>query len=398
MQEFKAVGDEIFKRWSALDFDEARFPEIATSALESAALHERVGLDEVANWVVGATEFPTASVSKTFSDAGFCVYYTSRFVIEVLTWLEASTAIHQHNFCGAFQVLQGESLHTEYKFVPAKRVSERLLFGSIERSSLETLPTGAVQAIEAGSDYIHRLFHLERPSISIVVRAFVQSTSPQYAYVEPGVCYDPFNRPAEIEQQFKMLSVLSAIPGPRFADHLCALIARSDQYLAFTVAHTFGPTMYERLETDALRSVFEDKFGPNAALVDGAMVAAERFNRITLMRQRVRTPEKRFFLALLLNASTKAELLEAITLRYPDQDPCDFVVALLRDMSGLAGFFEFDEAGMAFLDSALRSNSPADTIVALETDCGVGRTFENRAHLEDLDHGFRRSILEPLLS
>ncbi len=67
-------------------------------------------------------------------------------------------------------------------------------------------------------------------------------------------------------------------------------------------------------------------------------------------------------------------------------------------MSGLAGFFEFDDAGIEFLGTAMRCSSKAETMSKLESACGSGQTFQDRAELEDLEHGFRNSILEPLLT
>jgi len=59
----------------------------------------------------------------SFADPPLTVFSGLRFHIDVYLWFEATTAIHQHGFCGAFQVLSGSSIHSWYTFESEKKIN-----------------------------------------------------------------------------------------------------------------------------------------------------------------------------------------------------------------------------------------------------------------------------------
>lgn len=362
MEAFRRAGDEILRRWRAAEFDERLFPELVPEVLGEADLHRGVSLEALVDDVLFSEELPPAAVSKTFSDAGVCVYHDQRFVMEALTWLDASTAVHQHNFCGAFQVLAGSSLHTEYSFHPTRRINEQLSFGRLERGELTLLEAGAISPILAGDAFIHRLFHLERPSLSLVVRTVVQGASPQYAYAEPGIAFDPFKRPEELDQRIKMLRVLERLGLSRqteLLERLRRLIAESDLYTAFWYATEFASTLNARGALEELVPAVEDRFRDEAPLVVAAIDRVWRYQRIVALRRRATDPEHRFFLALLLNVADLGEFLQLVALRCPGEDSREKAVQWSEELSQLGGFLACDEEELDRLSAWLRADAGA---------------------------------------
>jgi hypothetical protein len=75
------------------------------------------------------------------------VYAGRRFYVEVVFWAEGTTAIHQHSFSGAFQVLVGSSIHTLYGFERGEAVARELADEAAERGGSPQFsprhPTGA---------------------------------------------------------------------------------------------------------------------------------------------------------------------------------------------------------------------------------------------------------------
>src|ERR1044072_3448062 len=117
MELFKTLGAEIEKLWREENYDETRFPEIAAEALRQARLPEKVSAWEVVDWTLNETNLPAQQdVYAKFGDPPITLYNSPRFHIDVYFWLEGTTAIHQHGFCGALQVLHGSSLHSWYDF------------------------------------------------------------------------------------------------------------------------------------------------------------------------------------------------------------------------------------------------------------------------------------------
>jgi hypothetical protein len=357
MDLFRRTGDEIRRRFLAAELDDEAFPDIVVPVLEEARLHEAVTLESLVDGVLDAERLPPAAVAETFSDAGVCVYHDAHFSIEVLTWLDASTMAHEHGFCGAFQVLAGGSLHTTYRFDAQRRVSEKLTFGRLERSRVERLRPGAIAPILPGNRFIHRLFHLERPSLSLVVRTSVKGALPQYAYLEPGIAYDPFGRSQALAQHVKLLRVLQRLNHPGFVERLCKRIESADLYSAFILAMEFGRGLQGHDDLGGLAPILHERFREQATTVESALEQRRRFDRITALRRRVSDPDQRFFLALLLNAADRSELLDLIAGDRPGQPPEELALGWLGAVAERGGLGELDRTGLEQLATWLRGET-----------------------------------------
>ena len=99
------------------------------------------------------------------------------------------------------------------------------------------------------------------------------------------------------------------------------------------------------------------------------------------MRGQIEDPDLRFFLALLINVSARADILSLIAMRYPDQSPSQTILVWAEELlfpidSGLAlldaafpetldaTVDEQADALMATLEFALEENSTAGNIPA----------------------------------
>src|SRR6185369_4025886 len=117
MQAFTELGNEMEDRWRAMDYDETRFPELAAEALRRACLPEKVSAWDVLAWTLQQSEMPRQmDVHGRFGDPPVTVFVAPRFYIDVYFWFHGTTSMHQHGFCGAFQVLEGSSIHSWYEF------------------------------------------------------------------------------------------------------------------------------------------------------------------------------------------------------------------------------------------------------------------------------------------
>src|SRR4029077_7499028 len=106
-----------------------------------------------------------AKLDEAFGQPPVTLFWNGRFQIDVLFWHTATTAIHQHAFCGAFAVLGGSSVHCRYEFTPRRKLNSRFLIGRAALREVELLEVGAMRRIARGAGLIHSLFHLETPSV-----------------------------------------------------------------------------------------------------------------------------------------------------------------------------------------------------------------------------------------
>src|SRR6187431_1096922 len=167
MDVFQKLGAEIEESWREQNYDEGVFPKLAAEALERADLPSKVSAWEVIEWTLDQTELPQQmDPNANFGDPPITLFVAPHFFIDVYFWLNGTTQIHQHGFCGAFQVLLGSSIHSWYEFERTESVSPFLETGEMSLKVCELLKVGDIQEIRAGQQYIHSLFHLDQPSVT----------------------------------------------------------------------------------------------------------------------------------------------------------------------------------------------------------------------------------------
>lgn len=163
MEFFRRLGDDLTARWRARGNREEEFPAIAAD--HNAPSHVRPA--EILDWVLQADALPYQEPSEI--DLALTLYWSERFAIYALFWVDGTTLIHDHDAWGAFQVLAGSSLHTTFSFDESERVTSCVALGELKLRKLETLRQGDVREVAVGRAFIHSLFHLDRPSVTIAI-------------------------------------------------------------------------------------------------------------------------------------------------------------------------------------------------------------------------------------
>lgn len=317
LKPFEDLGKAVEQEWKKADNSRDAFPEIATEALSSSRALTRVEPDEIISWLMS----PAATLEQRDSDFGqppVNLYLTDDFRIEALFWIDSSTRVHEHSFAGAFGVLAGESLHSKYKFEPERVVSQRFIVGRTSFLEAELLKQGAVRPILPDDRLIHSLFHLVRPSVSIVVRTTRGKTErPQYGYQKPFIAVDPFNVPEVQTVQLRMLQSLLAVNQTLFWKSAGEIVrTSSDPWMLYHVL----AIAYRKSDDQANWAQLLQEVNPEHQDLLQYIVPCLRQDsrdlRITLLRSTVHNPTHRFFLALLLNVPTRTDLYRLIAERF----------------------------------------------------------------------------------
>jgi hypothetical protein len=335
MQYFQELGRMVEDRWYAANRDDRAFPDVAASALRDLPAHQHVSPSQILEWLYTTPVLPPQlEFPGRFGQPPLTLYCGHRMVVDVYFWIDSTTSVHQHSFGGAFQVLSGSSHHTTYSFTEAHRISHTLRLGEVKVKEHEYLTPGCVRAIPVGSQLIHSLFHLERPSCTVVVRTTHSlGAEPQYNYQRPHVARLPieYQEPLVIRRAQALLA-LRATDRAEFDRTLRRVIETSDLQTVFTVlldhlghVNDLG-TVVELLQParkrhgnliDFLPPVFEEELRQRA---------------IVTRRRNVLDPNHRFFLALLLNGIDRANLLHMVRERHPDGDPIAQTMTWLREL------------------------------------------------------------------
>src|SRR5262249_25124801 len=121
------------------------------------------------------------------------LFRARRFYVDALFWVDGTTTIHDQAFAGSFQLLSGASIEATFTFAPSRDVDGHLRVGELNAIRSTLVHPGDVSLIPPGPSYIHSLFHLVRPSLSLVVRTFSDaSMGVQRAYSPAGLGWNPF--------------------------------------------------------------------------------------------------------------------------------------------------------------------------------------------------------------
>ena len=421
MELFRNIGAEIEETWRGQNYNEEVFPSIAADALRRADLPSKISAWEVIEWTLGQTELPPQKdPHANFGDPPITLFVGPRFFIDVYFWLEGTTQIHQHAFCGAFQVLVGSSLHSWYEFERTESINVFTEAGEMRLKVCQLLNVGDIQEILAGRQYIHSLFHLDQPSVTIVVRTDRSPLHrPQFSYYKPSLAIDPFFEHETTTKQLQSIRALFISRHPETDRMVAGLLERSDFQTSFAILNTvreflsgtpLGQLFSLESPAERFNSLLEivvRRHGAKAKGLSAVFAHRDRVGEIVRRRSYVTDTEHRFFLALVLNVEGRDTILGLIGTRFPDSDPIDKVLDWTHDLSqtrvvgvntpNALGIEGFDDVDLSLLENLLRGRSDDEARQAIVSDYGVERSasFDLQGKLTRIHES---AIFRPLLS
>lgn len=392
MQFFQDLGSLVEERWREKNYREEAFPEIAGRALVEMAPHRGVDPWDIIRWLNTTTQLPEQQdVAGAFGNPPVTVFNGPRFYIDVYYWLDGTTSIHQHGFAGAFQVLLGSSIHSQYDFEEKERINAHFAVGRIVLDSVELLKQGDVRHIVPGQQHIHSLFHLDRPSATVTIRTrSTPGAQPQFNYHKPYFASDPFYQSPVMFKRLQCASLLLSMKHPEADDLIGELLSHSDFQTAFEIieivlnrlAHdqmeeTFGLSSgKERYE--ALVKIASRRHGQLVELIPPVFEEVKRQNYLILRRNQITSNEHRFFLALLLNVPDRVKVLDLVRQRFPDKDPISTIIDWVEELANtkavgssepnVLGITDFDDDYLFVLQCLLEGISPENLKSAFENE------------------------------
>ena len=303
MDAFAKMGRALSQRWRARHHEREAFPELALEALREGRSHEAVTPTALLRWVFQHDTLPPqADLPGRFGQPPITLFYDDMFSISALFWLDGTTSIHQHAFSGAFAVLDGSSVHARYDFERREQTSDAVVRGELRPRGVELLTKGDAHAIYAGPRFIHALFHLDRPSVSLVIRTHDDGhAGPQYDYSRAGLGVDPHFSPPTLTKTLQCLTMLLKTSSPESPALVRELMSRADAHAAFRVLSLIDVHAEPELFTDAV-AVLDKRDASLASALSDAVLREREAREIASLRADIADPELRYFLALLLNA------------------------------------------------------------------------------------------------
>ena len=353
---FEKLGRTVLEKWRQQNFSLEAFPELASIALDEAPPSENVDIEEMIHEFLANDEQPFQSESG-FGQPELIAFNDPRFYIQILFWLEGTTEIHQHEFSGAFHVMQGSSVHSEFEFSGARPVTPHIRIGDLRVKRIELLETGRTIPITSGRECIHSLFHLDTPSVTVVIRTHHDpGTGPQYNYLPPHIAINPLHADALTTRRKQLLDVLETLDDPNYAGLVGEMMESLDFERGFHILRHAMAHLQNLDEWDAVLGTFQKRHGELAKGVPSTLAECLRRETISQMRHNIDNPDHRFFLALLMNVQTRADIHALISERFPDQSPIATILGWAEEL------IEPTDFGITLLDAAF----PESMNVAIE--------------------------------
>ena len=346
MQLFQELGELIEGRWRDENYSEQVFPELAAQALTESNLPAQVDPWEIIRWVQGAATLPDQKDAEgRFGDPPITLYAGPRFYVDVYFWLDGTTSIHQHAFTGAFQVLLGSSIHSRYSFNQKKFINEHFSVGELHLEDVQLLQKKDVRLIRPGRNFIHSLFHLDRPSATITIRTeHTPSAALQWDYRKPNFATNPFYRNQMMSKKLQTIGLLLGMKHKDADQMIGDLICSSDFHTAYFALEAF----FHSVKNNQMDSLFglstgDDRFtallerargahGELVELIPPVLEEQVRQQNIIQRRSTITSDEHRFFLALLLNVPDREKVLELVKQRFPETDPVEKILDWVEEL------------------------------------------------------------------
>lgn len=417
MKIFSDLGLSIDDRWRDANYSEPAFPEIAAGALAEANLLETVTPWDIVRWLGSESQLPKQQDPEGhFGNPPITLYSAARFYIDIYFWVDGTTQIHEHSFAGAFQVLTGSSIHSRYSFRKDVEINQHFHIGQMNLEAVELLQGGDIRQIIPGSNHIHALFHLDRPSATITVRTFgLLNHQPQYSYHRPYLAIDPFYKEPSLARKLQTVTMLLSLQGADHDDLIRDFIAGSDLQTAFLILRT----AFLHLRENQLEKIFHlssgrDRFekmvevartrhGDRLDYLVPVMEEQGRVLDIVHRRAFITAPEHRFFLALILNVPSRDKLLDSVGRRHPEQDPIELVLDWVMELSttkvwasnepNVLGIAGFNDDYLFVLECLLRDYSPAQVQTVIEGLYPADHAEKLKVDFETIAGKLRESIL-----
>jgi len=343
---FKELGDTVLKQWKRGNFSLAKFPEIARAALDARPPAKKADLAGLMRDFLLNDEQP-GQTDSPFGEPELVVYSHPRFYIQLLFWMDGTTAIHQHEFSGAFHVMHGSSIHAHYEFEKARPVTPYIRVGNLRMKKMEILDAGRTVPIVSGPQDIHSLFHLDSPSATVVVRTqHDPGTGPQLNYLPPHIAFDPHFSDTLMMRRKQLLDVLEQADDPGYAELVKEMIADLDFERGFSLLHHCIESLLHLDQWEPVLRIFEKKHGALATGVAATLKEDVRRSVIKSLRSTNIEPEHRFFLALLMNAPTRDDLFALVAKRFPKDSPVAVVLRWVEEL------MEISDTGITILDAS----------------------------------------------
>ena len=302
----------------------SEFAQIACDLLEGWSLPEKVSVDRL--WEGSASGGLTGIGDQ--SKPGLIPLYSGDAVrIVAHLWSDAADRLHQHDWTGAFQVIEGRSFNAVFDFETRGELAE-FGFGPIARREFDIFESGRVQPVTEGESLIHSVVYANKPGLAISLRVAGEGTKGAVEYLRPGLRCPSHRRRGADAAQIDLLSQALQL-GEEVYDRRFASLAKALDDAG--LLRLLDTACFDGLPIpDDVAGLAAERL-PAGGILLASLDDIERSDKTRELLGEHEDPIVRDFICSLFHSDTRAEL--AGTIRHAGHD--DPVVTAGRSLAAL---------------------------------------------------------------
>jgi hypothetical protein len=221
------LATAIETRWRKTDYSCYTFAEIAQSEMLKTDFIALFSF-ELINQFLESDSIKRIQIASEFSELHLKIFDNGKFYIEILNWWDKDTAIHDHGFVGVLLQLRGSALNVIYDFSQQTAISHNLALGTLKLSTAYISQPGDYHIIPPGRAEKHAVFHLEKPTVSMIVRTHpISELSPQLNYFPPYLQVNHSATDVAFNKKIKYFKMLAKIDNQQCRNELIGELTRS---------------------------------------------------------------------------------------------------------------------------------------------------------------------------
>jgi len=308
---FSQLGNTIELQWRKSNYDEKVFPGIAQNCLVENKIHQQISYSDILYYFGLNNTLDPLQLDQKFGDIQITLYKSEYFFIEALFWMNGTTSIHQHAFCGAFTLLHGKSINTEYTFINKTRINAHFYLGELQHKNSILLTTGDIQKIDSGDRFIHSVFHLDSPSVTLVIRNHASiDQQPQLSYYPLYVATNGWKKDLILDKKISAMRLML----DHCKSHGYALLEKfiniATLYEVFYLFIKINLFTFENEWKNKFEMLIRNKEYGN--LILKSLEKKYHSDRLSSLRSFIKDVDQRLFLAVLMNTPKRKNILNQL--------------------------------------------------------------------------------------
>lgn len=328
---FQKLGAEAEARFEAADKSSPAFTGIACGLLDEWDLQRHVSLGEL--WQAAASD-ELGGIGDHSKPGLIPLYSGANVRIVGHLWSDAADRLHQHDWTGAFQVIEGQSFNSVFDFERNQDIGE-FSTGKLSRRSFEVFNPGHIQPVEEGPSLIHSVVYPGKPGLAISFRVAGEGPRGAYEYLRPGLRCPSYRRRGSSAVQIDLLSQALQLDPSIYEEKFSGLAETLENAALLRLLDTAA---FDSLPIpDAVAELAASRL-PGGAMILASLDDIERSDKTRELLGEHDHPKIRAFVCALFHSESRKELTEALQI-------AGFDKPVLEAGRALSALIVDDEAG-----------------------------------------------------